>query len=100
MNDERKTNVFTSSFIVPRSSFQRGAIPVGEVCAGLVGALEEIKKRALRIVGRAHGIVGEDELVEVAAVEGRGGARGRFLETCGLRRGVGVEGGKVYGRAE
>ena len=44
-----------------------------EIGRGLVGALQEVEQHRVRVGGRAHGLVGQDEFAEFRAVVGGAG---------------------------
>src|SRR6202045_3383091 len=52
-------------------AFQRFAVPLRRIGRGLIGALQEFEQRLIRLRGRAHGVVGQDELAERLAEERR-----------------------------
>jgi hypothetical protein len=73
------------------SGLKGGAIPACEFGGGLVRALEELEQQAVGIVGGAHRFVGKNELAELLAVAGRGGANGETGELGRLGIGIGVK---------
>ena len=51
-------------------SFECCAVPFGEVCARVVGALEKLGEHVGGCVGASHVVVAEEKLFEVLTVEG------------------------------
>jgi hypothetical protein len=70
-----------------------GAIPMGEISAGVVGALAKIEEGLFGRVGETDIVVHQEEFAFLRVVEGFGGLNGAVLEAGGSVGGVSVEGG-------
>src|SRR3954468_17404839 len=64
---------------------ESGAVPVAEIGRRLVAGMKKRQKRRVRIVGRAHGGVRQQELAGGVVVEGGRRPHGRAAEPVGLR---------------
>src|SRR5947209_673509 len=80
-----------------RVDLERTPIPVAELGGRLVGGLEELQQCRVGVWGRAHRLIGEQELVELVAVERIGRGDRVAAETVWDRIGIGVEGAFLAG---
>src|SRR4029077_1076393 len=85
-NDERRLHNEPSE----RRPFEDGAIPARERRGLTVGAVDEGGDRLLRRVGPAYGLVRQDELAELAVIEGTLRLHPRRFQARRLRHRVGI----------
>src|SRR5450759_5457055 len=66
-------------------------IPLPQPSRGLISRLQESEKRVVRRYRLSHGLVGQDELAKIVAVEGGGRLDRRLGEARRFRIGIGIE---------
>src|SRR5207249_4890087 len=72
-------------------SLERGAIPVRQLRAGRVGALQKLQQRGARRLRLADVIVHQNEFGQILMPESSGWLERLVLQPCRLRRRVGIE---------